>query len=89
MQNAFTQSTGLCVPEKWKVGVVLKRMLICLNTWTSVNETIWEGLGSMVLLGRLCHGGLPQFSVTLLCLLHVDQGKLLAIPASRPFLLNQ
>lgn len=58
------------------------------NTWIPVNETIWEGLGGMVLLEGVCPGGLPQFSISSLCLLHVGQAELLAIPASRPLLLS-
>lgn len=30
------------------------RRLIYLNTWSSVGETVWEGLGGMVLLEGVC-----------------------------------
>ena len=29
--------------------------LICLDTWSSVGRTVWEGLGGVVLLKKLCH----------------------------------
>lgn len=31
-------------------------MLICLNTWSSVGGTVWEGLRGVAWLEEVCHG---------------------------------
>lgn len=31
--------------------------LTCFNVWSKVDETVWEGLRGMVLLGKMCHWG--------------------------------
>jgi hypothetical protein len=65
-----------------------------MNTWASVDGTVWEGLGGVALLEGVCHWGMDFevsktpiiISVLPLWLLLVNQDMSSLSPATRPLL---
>lgn len=49
----YTMFAEECSVEVWmKNG---PHRLLCVNTWFPAGGTVWEGLGGIALLGKVCH----------------------------------